>query len=631
MKATNAPSSITLDAKPGAVPQGFAPEGVAPAVFDEQTLYLVHHALPTNLRGVFAHLLYYATLDPRTSMQQSLFQVTGETRDEAIALISSVEALAKTPGSPCGPHTYLKVLLIMEALKIIRRTFHRTYTEIHIFVGKRAIHLPALLEALRQLHTDYRDKKVRQLARKVAKRLKSGEFAAYSAVPSATVSPGLEPVADVLISLLKEHGVGRVHVPSLTEACDLIAQALLAGGRVPAKKGEFIEGVRYQLHQTGAPLDDSDVVSGDSVGGMGRPSRKSRPKRGDLTQGSGDSVVQSAQEGVGESPQIDPLLGDSIAAESPTNAHSRQNRDTKRPKRGDSAAIFAMESPALAQNGSVSAQPGDSDRGVSISDHYLSLTNKERTLNDSPPECCANSPYRDTRPIEEIRAEARTYALFLDGHTHWMGKLITCIQQTPPAILDLAVVDTLYHTYFPDFRGKPQRPGAWFASRCTEYAQPGARIPEPVRQWADTGQSFQEIEEALRRGLHLPTEQFLPFGEGHDRSDLSANGAPDEETLVYPESASWARRPATPGESLLNTHMDHKTAEILRERIITEGRSFGLEARVAPAEREGEALVVVTWDGVDVDIVSPDDWVRYFADTKACFEPPKQRRGYGRE
>lgn len=629
MNATNAPSSITLDAKPSAVPPGFAPEGVAPAVFDEQTLSLVHHALPANLQGVFAHLLYYATLDPRTSMQHSLFQVTGETRDEAIALISSVEALAKTPGSPCGPHTYLKVLLILEALKIIHRTFHRTYTEIHIFVGKRAIHLPALLEALRQLHTDYRDKKVRQLARKVAKRLKSGEFAASSAVPSATVSPGLEPVAEVLMTLLKEHGVGRVHVPSLTEACDLIAQTLLAGGRVPAKKGECIEGRRYQLHQPGTPSGDSIGLPGDSVAGMGRPSRKSRPKRGDLARESGDSMVQSAQEGVGESPQIDPLPGDSIAAESPTKAHSSRDRGTKRSKQRDSVAIFAMESPVPAQNGELSAQPGDSDQAVSISDHYLSLVEKERSLNDSLPECGANSPYRDTRPMEEIRAEARTYALFLDGHARWMGKLITCIRETPPEVLDLAMIDTLYHTYFPDFRGKPQRPGAWFASRCTEYAQPGARIPEPVRQWADTGQSFQEIEEALRRGLHLPTEQFLPFGEGQDSSDRSAN-VPDEETMVYPESVSWTR-PAPPGESLLYTHMDHQTAEILRERIITEGRSFGLEARVAPGERKGEALVVVTWDGVDVDIVSPGDWMRYFADTKVCFEPPKQRRGYGRE
>ncbi len=85
------------------VPQGFCPEGVAQTCFDDDLLFLVEHAIPPSIGGkrVFAHLLYYATLDPRTTMQHSLLNTLGEYGDEAIVLIDSIEALARSKGSPC--------------------------------------------------------------------------------------------------------------------------------------------------------------------------------------------------------------------------------------------------------------------------------------------------------------------------------------------------------------------------------------------------------------------------------------------------------------------------------------------------------------------------------------------------
>ena len=58
------------------VPPGFYPEGVDLTSFDNDLLYLVEHAIPPSIGGlrIFSHLLGYATLDPESSMQRSLFQ-----------------------------------------------------------------------------------------------------------------------------------------------------------------------------------------------------------------------------------------------------------------------------------------------------------------------------------------------------------------------------------------------------------------------------------------------------------------------------------------------------------------------------------------------------------------------------
>jgi len=91
-KERHAGESVLISALP--LPFGFTPEGVEIALIDQRTLSLVEHAVPGG-RDVFVHLLYYATISPQTTMQRSLFAATGESNDEAIALISSVEVLAK--------------------------------------------------------------------------------------------------------------------------------------------------------------------------------------------------------------------------------------------------------------------------------------------------------------------------------------------------------------------------------------------------------------------------------------------------------------------------------------------------------------------------------------------------------
>jgi 5-methylcytosine-specific restriction endonuclease McrA len=109
-------------------------------------------------------------------MQLSLFKETGEPQDEAIILVTKVEDLAQSKGSHWSVETYHKVLLVLDTLGVIRRRFHRKYTEIRIPLGKRAIHIPSLLKDLQQLYDTYTNRKVRLFAKKVAKRLQMDEF-----------------------------------------------------------------------------------------------------------------------------------------------------------------------------------------------------------------------------------------------------------------------------------------------------------------------------------------------------------------------------------------------------------------------------------------------------------------------
>jgi len=239
-KERHAGESVLISALP--LPFGFTPEGVEIALIDQRTLSLVEHAVPGG-RDVFVHLLYYATISPQTTMQRSLFAATGESNDEAIALISSVEVLAKSPNSPFrSPDAYQRRLLALESLQVVRRIFHRSYTELRIPLRSRVLHIPSLLASLWELHEQYKDEKVKQLARKVAKRLQTGEFLTSSPQnTSTTLDPELAPVLGVLDGMLKAHGL-QEDIALLTNACTIIAGLLLPEkyGQVGEKMGEFL-------------------------------------------------------------------------------------------------------------------------------------------------------------------------------------------------------------------------------------------------------------------------------------------------------------------------------------------------------------------------------------------------------
>ncbi len=78
--------------------------------------------------------------------------------------------------------------------------------------------------------------KFQKFALRVAMRIKSGKFARYQSA-SGKLASDHQAVAQVLVDLLEAHNVKEVRIPSLNEACELIAQALQSG-RVSAKAGE---------------------------------------------------------------------------------------------------------------------------------------------------------------------------------------------------------------------------------------------------------------------------------------------------------------------------------------------------------------------------------------------------------
>ncbi len=606
------------------VPDGYSPEGVAEAVIDPIIKYLIEQLIPGGW-DVLVHILYYATVDPRTTMQKSLFHATGEANNEAIVLISAVEALAKTPNSPFrSPDAYSRRLVALETLKVIRRTFHRTFTEVRISLGTRSIYVPSLLVSLWDLHETYKDEKVKQLARKMAKRVKTGEFLSYAASTCVCVEPELAPVLHVLDSLLQARGITE-EASTLASACGIIAKLLLPDkyGRVGNTMGEF--------H---ALLSKEPRSSGSKKGELATPP-------GELQDG-----APPIREGTGAGSSLQ--KGELVTTESPECTAGKGKSRRYRVKKGEFYTLFATNSPEFGQFGRVHEEMGDSVLLVSLSDHYSSsnITNKgTESLNDGNTSGVAKQgeivpseykflPYRraynDTRPIEEIRSDARMYADLFDGvgNYQWIAKLITCIQQHPGHIRHLAVVDTLYHTAFPDdWRKKPRRPGGWFCKAAERFDAPGAEIPREVQLWAETGLAYNEIEEALQQGRRTPMETLLPMMSGgkDDQETTDTNGGERGNEGVQEANASTVtteqdgRHPTRLCTSL-RTRMNRSQAEGLSSRIEREGVSLGgIRAEVMRGE-QGSSVVKTTWfDNATELFVNEGEWERHVEKVRLCF------------
>jgi hypothetical protein len=80
----------------------------------------------------------------------------------------------------------------------------------------------------------------------------------------------------------------------------------------------------------------------------------------------------------------------------------------------------------------------------------------------------------ESLPFEAIRHEAADLAERLDGSrtSRWLGTLITTVKQYPPSVRRLGEINTLYHSAFSDFRGKPQRPEAGLSNAVQSKVDP---------------------------------------------------------------------------------------------------------------------------------------------------------------
>lgn len=570
---------------PPFLPEGFTPEGVPAHLIHETQRLLVRSAFSPkiNIELFLACLLRYATLHPRTTMQYSLFRSTGESQDIATILIASEAALANSPDWHWGAETTHKIILVLEALQIIKRVFHRTYTEIRLFLGEREISLPDILQSLQQLHDQKKNRKVKQIAKKAIRLLQTGEFA-----PTSSVIPAdLAPVAEVLVGLLREHQVTVPRVPSLAKACQLIATAMHTR-RVSAQTGDSVLSLESGRFATGDSTGDSVVPAGESPAGVSRR---------------GGALHTCSL----------PQTGDSLVAESPVwsvpSSATRPNAGEK----GDSATAFPKESPVLGDSADPSAYSGELVPSVSYSDHtsldVITLP-KVGTLNDT---ASTNSPaYKDPRLHEEIRHESADLAERYDGSrtSRWLPRLIVCVQRFAPAVRRLAEIDTLYHSAFPDFRGKPKIPGGWFVKRCEEYAVPGCKVKNEIRQWDESRMAIAAIHRELQKGYPIPSAALLPLADAVEHDEVAVPGSDFRDRSVAVDDAQ---------HSLLNTRMDEHQARALCAQIRQEGKAFNIQADVYLGDHQGEYVVGTVWGDIEEEWKNAAEWNRYFVKAKACF------------
>jgi hypothetical protein len=572
------------------IPAGFTPEGIPETrleeLFDENTRYLLQ-ALPSRYQAIFVHLLRYATLDPRSSMQLSLFKVLGESRDEAIILYKSVEKLAKMANSPAGPETYLKALLIYEALHILRRKFHRGYTEIRIPLGKREIRIPELLHSLHQLHSGYDNRKVKQLAHKVALVLRSPAWSAGIPRPFIAVDAQIQAI---LTRLLQEHGIeeSQIRRAELLRTCTALAQEMSLGrsGRVPAYVGELAAPSGRLAPNTG----------GDSLPAVGvfSTSVESQTPAGQWVK-------------AGRS-------GESAQTESPSKKPKRGKHPACALQTGELDPQMGEESPEIGPNLPETGQEGDSLPPVSISDSLsfkISLE-KEETLIDTPTGEMTNTPtYVDPRPHREIGREVQVYKNLFDRGPgrKWDGALYNAVKFTPPQTRRLAAIGAILYRQFRQPDGSLVRvPGAWFTSACKRYQTNDAEIPAELYAWDATALPLDEIEKQIRQGKRHPAQMTFPFS-------AYALASP---TLNVPGRSELPVAPRPQGE--LCTWMNQAEAEALCQRIEQEAQRFAVRARVRPDTPAGVFVVVTNWGGVLESHATAGEWDQYFADTRACLE-----------
>ena len=265
---------------------------------------------------------------------------------------------------------------------------------------------------------------------------------------------------------------------------------------------------------------------------------------------------------------------------------------------------------------------------VSISDHYLSnnITSKRtESLNDNGDNGCEKqgevvpSTYKDSRPIEEIRRDAEKSADLFDGvgNYRWIAKLVTCVQNHPENIRHLAVIDTLFHSALPDWRGKPKYPGGWFCKAADAFEGEGAKIPHEVKLWAETGLPYHEIDEALQQGKRTPMDHLLPLTDGDNEQQTLLAGEEEYGQQEPDVTPSPAREPMRGSQSCsgLRTRMNQSQAEDLCSRIRREGIRYGIVAEVRRGER-GSSVVVTAWEGTEETHVNEGEWERYFSAMK---------------
>jgi hypothetical protein len=641
------------------LPAGFHPEGMSVEHLSAEMICLVEVALPEQGRALLAHLLSYATCTPQSTLPAAWASLDEhqEREQTALVVVRSLKALAQAEGAPCGPDRYYQLVLVLEALQVLKRRVHRHRASPHEYVTVLSVSLdphpcslPTLLRSCSQTERTYANPKVKRLLMQARGRL--------HATLQSSVAPELHQIVSQMEQIIQQyHAQGLPQAPLLALIQQVLVSVLHAG--TPARRRGTIEaGISALPLQTpfATDLDGFSSLMAEETHAMNLSDQgvKAPPQ-----------VESFLPEGGKKLPDEDdgPYMGrPSPAYQVPATAWNEQDvvsgkklPENGKKQRARTSHVTMSPAETLTEVGSFLPEGGKKQRlrsshvvtsspssggevgsflpesgkkqpaSVSINDSSLKtkILENEESLIDT----AVSSSYRDPRPIQEIRREAGRYARLLDGDERWLGKLVNCVKQYPPHIRRLAAIGTLSRLYGPEGRGQLQHPGAWFCRTCERFAQSPQIVPESVQQWAATNLDDEKIAAALQQGYPAPGAQSELFTSSRQATHSSTSHPdPTGSTGGYGEHQTSGKRSAQ-----RQAGMDQRMAEHLQARIereVREGSAVGAQGQVISGQHTGTWMVVLTWeDGIEVLLENEAEWVSYWTGVQETVAL-QQRYGY---
>ncbi|GCE31517.1 hypothetical protein KDA_70010 [Dictyobacter alpinus] len=220
-----------------------------------------------------------------------------------------------------------------------------------------------------------------------------------------------------------------------------------------------------------------------------------------------------------------------------------------------------------------------------------------------------NSTSERKSQIEQIRKEAEALAFFVDKSPRNLPSFIKKLSENPRATR-AALVDLLVQTHNPDYRGKPNVPGAWMNNVYKRYNCLDPNISDEVMHWLDSDATWQEIDETLR----LEAEQRArPPAANNSGAQPLADTVSSRQAVAETTCDQAVKLTAVPLD-INKTWMNEAEAHTLAQQIVLDGATHDYVITTEVAPDHAVWLVRINWDGNILAITSPAHWRSEFAE-----------------
>ncbi len=414
--------------------------------------------------------------------------------DIVVIRLPSIELFARAqPG--WSKDTALRYLAVLEALQILQRYRHASYTEFHVPLISWSPSEKALAALDELLVEDAAREKLQQLA--------SGVKARFLLLYGSPHSwPSLFDDLDGTLTDIQEVLNNR---PGRTkrQLLQLRVANLKARLEVAAKKGDFR---CEQCPHKG----QSDAQKGDFYSGQGTHNGQENAQKGDFHPGSSlANGVRTAQKGDFQNGQGN-RNGTHLAQKGDFQPVQHGTNGQQAAQRGDfqedMSSGLTQKGDFQGQSAVAVAQKGDfqgAALAASFNDNVITILNESLEEDyDSDNEAAASARAQDHYSSGEAAKVGRQLALFLEKTPENTGGFVNKCKKCSRTVIRASVIDMLVHAAFPqvdpaDERGRPKNRASWFHDACKRYAKPGTRIPAFVEMWLKTDLSWDEIERQL--------------------------------------------------------------------------------------------------------------------------------------